>query len=180
MQSFEKQRTEFLDRVKKGLLVTIEYVNSRPVNAVSTSSLTFIAERGASGADFTVNVSTSLLNGTLPPATPDRLRDFQAAGQLDAPLLRRTDTGTFLFPLSGKYQYLRRDPAAGVATPTTPSGTIAVARVKLTIPLGANGAKIPLSVSFADRTELIKERDVRGNVRITKDPGNFRLDPPAH
>jgi len=155
--------------VKKGLLVTLEYVNNLPVDAASTSTLTFIAERGAPGADFTVNASTKLVNGTLSRATPDRLRDAQVAVQLDAPLLRRVDTGTFLFSLSGKYQYLRRDAAAGLVAATTASGSIAVAQMKLTIPLGTSGAKIPLSVSFANRTESINEHDVRGNVGLTYD-----------
>jgi hypothetical protein len=43
--------------------------------------------------------------------------------------------------------------------------------VKLTIPMPGvlAGLKIPLSVTFANRTELIDEKEIRGNVGFTLD-----------
>ncbi|HNH83997.1 MAG TPA: hypothetical protein PL157_16620, partial [Acidobacteriota bacterium] len=45
----------------------------------------------------------------------------------------------------------------------------AIGQVKLTIPVKGSGVKIPISVTFANRTELIKEKEVRGNIGITFD-----------
>jgi hypothetical protein len=167
--SFEQQRTELLDRVRHGLLITFEYVNNRQIDDTSTSTLNVIAEKGTGGTDVTFNASSDLLNGTLPSSAPDRMRDIQLSAQLDVPLLRRDDTGVFLFSVSGKYQYLKRDPAFGVVTPATPSASLAVAQLKFTIPMGTSGTKIPLSISFANRTELIDEHEVRGNIGVTYD-----------
>lgn len=169
ISNFEAQRKELLDQVKKGLLVTVEYVDNRPATGPETSNVTFIAERGSSNADFTFNAAATLINGALPAGTPDRLRDFSAAVQYDAPLRLGPEFGTFVFSLSGKYQYLAQDPSVAVKTPATPSGSIALAQATFTIPLGASGAKVPLSISWSNRTELIQEKQVRGNIGITYD-----------
>jgi len=39
----------------------------------------------------------------------------------------------------------------------------------LTVPVKGAGVKVPLSVTFANRTDLIKERVVRANVGLTYD-----------
>ena len=41
--------------------------------------------------------------------------------------------------------------------------------MKLTIPVKGSGVRMPLSVTFANRTDLIKEKEIRGNVGITYD-----------
>jgi hypothetical protein len=169
VRTFEQQRTAFLDRVRHGLLITFEYVNNRQLDDTSTSTLNFIAEKGTGGMDFTFNASSDLVNGTLTPSAPDRMRDVQLSAQIDVPLLRRTDTGLFLFSLAGKYQYVKRDPALGPLALAAPSASLAVAQMKFTIPMGASGTKIPLSISFANRTELINEHEVRGNIGVTYD-----------
>ena len=51
-----------------------------------------------------------------------------------------------------------------------PEGHLILGQAKLTVPLSA-GVRIPLSVTFANRTELIEEEDVRANFGIT-----FNLD----
>ena len=45
-------------------------------------------------------------------------------------------------------------------------------QAKLTIPVKGSGVKIPLSVTASNRTELIKERDVRASFGVS-----FDLDP---
>ena len=51
-------------------------------------------------------------------------------------------------------------------------GDIALGQLKLTIPIASWGIKLPLAVTFANRTELIKESVVRANFGVT-----FDLDP---
>lgn len=48
-------------------------------------------------------------------------------------------------------------------------GDIALGQLKLTVPMKGSGVKIPISLTIANRTELIKESDVRGNIGITFD-----------
>lgn len=44
-----------------------------------------------------------------------------------------------------------------------------IGQAKITFPVKGSGVKIPLSVTWANRTELIKEKEVRGNIGITFD-----------
>ena len=46
----------------------------------------------------------------------------------------------------------------------TPTGGIFIAQAKLTFKAGDNKAKVPVSITWANRTELIKAPEVRGNV----------------
>jgi hypothetical protein len=61
--------------------------------------------------------------------------------------------------------------ADGEVTPNS-NGDIAVGQIKFTIPIGDLGIRLPLSVTFANRTDLIKESTVRANFGFT-----FDLDP---
>jgi len=65
-------------------------------------------------------------------------------------------------------------PDSGIVLPGTAAkllgtkGHIGVVQGKLTIPI--NGVlKIPISVTWSNRTELIKEKDLRGQVGLTLD-----------
>jgi hypothetical protein len=45
-------------------------------------------------------------------------------------------------------------------------GDIGMAQIKLTVPVKGSGANIPISISYANRTELIDEEEVRGNIGV--------------
>jgi len=55
---------------------------------------------------------------------------------------------------------------AGTVVPKT-KGDIAVGQIGLNIPIKSLGMKFPVSVTFANRTELIKEKTIRGNIGFT-------------
>ena len=78
--------------------------------------------------------------------------------------------------LSGRYSHMPNDTvvSADAASQAAPAehGDIYVAQVKLTIPVKGSGVKIPLSVTASNRTELIKEKNVRASFGFT-----FDLDP---
>jgi hypothetical protein len=97
------------------------------------------------------------------------LRDFRFAGQLDVPIGDVTKTGKFLISLAGRYQRLLEDEAILGSSVVVPKGDIAAFQAKLTIPVRGTAFKIPLSFSYANRTELIKEREIRGNFGFTFD-----------
>jgi hypothetical protein len=179
--AYLKGRDEVLDKIAKGTLVTLEYTNKREVNAPDTSSFRFIAEKGTKGrVDFTFNASVTMfnnmaglrnfvkLNPTLPQ--PRRFRDFQFAGQIDVPFGSVRDFGQFVFFAGGRYERLLENASTdvGMILPMT-KGDIANLQLGLKVPIKGSGIKIPISVTFANRTELVKEKTVRGNFGVTLD-----------
>lgn len=170
-------RDSVLDKIAKGTLVTLDFTNKREANAPDTSNFTFIAEKGPGGrTDFTFNGSLTFFNKRpvlLPGSTAKpigRIRDFNFSGQFDIPFGSVREAGQFVLWGSGKYQRLLEDSftQAGTIAPNT-KGDIAVAQFGLRIPIKGLGIKFPISVSFANRTELIKEKEVRANFGFTFD-----------
>ena len=53
--------------------------------------------------------------------------------------------------------------------PVSTKGNIGLAQAKLTIPTKSAGVSIPVSVTWANRTELIKEKEVRANFGLSFD-----------
>ena len=169
-------RDSVLDKIAKGTLVTLDYTNKREANAPDTSNFTFIAEKGPGGrTDLTFNASLTIFNKKPIPLAGTtnrvgRIRDFSFAGQFDIPFGSVREAGQFVLWGSGKYQRLMEDSTtqAGTVMPNT-SGDIAVGQFGLRIPIKGLGIKFPISVSFANRTELIKEKEVRANFGFTFD-----------
>ncbi len=107
------------------------------------------------------------------------------AGQLDRRLGQIPKFGYAVFTLAGYFQYMQHDsiliigpgnmtPGSGIILPGTAatllgtSGAIGVVQAKLSIPV-AGTMKIPFSVTWSNRTELINEKDVRAQVGLTLD-----------
>lgn len=179
--AYLKGRDEVLDKIAKGTLVTFEYTNKREVNAPDTSNFRFIAEKGTKGrVDFTFNASATMfndmaglrnfvkLNPTLPQ--PRRFRDFQFSGQIDMPFGSVRDFGQFVLFAGGRHERLLENSTTdlGAILPNT-KGDIGSLQVGLKVPIKGTGFKIPFSVTFANRTELIKEKEVRGSFGFTLD-----------
>ena len=166
-----KERNNILDEISNGWIATFDYHNERPLGLPTLSNFRFLAEKGAynGSIDFTGNASVTIYNSR--PTTPNtqRLRDFRFAGQLDVPFGDVSRTGKFLLSFAGRYERLLNDELLAGTNTTIKKGDIAVGQLKLTIPIRGTAVKIPLSVSFANRTELIQEKEVRGNFGITFD-----------
>jgi hypothetical protein len=173
-------RKEILDEVAKGALVTFEYTNYREVNAPDVSNFRFIAEKASYGkVNLTANASLSIYNKLPKMMTPagmtqgaevKRIRDFSFTGQIDVPLRDVMGLGDSNLSFAGKYQRLTSDAVAldGAVLPNT-KGDVAVGQVKLVIPIKDTGFKLPISITFANRTELVREKEVRGNFGVTFD-----------
>ena len=169
--SYTAKKNELLEEINKGTVISFEYTNHREVNAPDLSNFRFIAERGTvGGLDFTANASFTIFNKR--PADPDadRVRDFGFALQLEKRLKDTMGLGDSTLSFTGKFERVMSNAVAldGTVLPDT-KGDIAAGQVKLTLPLGRTGIKIPLSVTFANRTELVREREVRGNFGFTLD-----------
>ena len=171
-KSYEERKDELLDSIAKGRIFTLEYTNNRQVNSPDTSNFNFIYATGTGRrVDLTTNGSFTFFHSRAAALTPTaprpgRIRDFQFAGQLDVPF--KVGDGQFDFWFSGRYERLMEDAsfANGLVVPNT-KGDIAVGQIGLNVPIKGLGMKFPISVTFANRTELIKEKVVRGNFGFT-------------
>jgi len=102
-----------------------------------------------------------------------RVRDFRISAQVDIPLREIANVGKPTLTFSGVFLDLLQEPLGqqvmvnGVGV--TRTGTIRLGQAKISIPVEGSGVKIPISFTVANRTELIKEHDVRGSIGITFD-----------
>jgi hypothetical protein len=103
------------------------------------------------------------------------LRDLQLGAQLDVPVSKSVagHIGNWLLSFSAKYQHVPDDVLADFATVVAAGavlrGNLFAGQGKLTIPVKGSGVKIPISFTVSNRTELIKETDIRGNIGVTFD-----------
>jgi hypothetical protein len=125
------------------------------------------------GSQFTLNAGTNLFNSLPAGSRTGRVRDYQVSGQFDIPLPEISNIGKPTLSFSGLYLHLLEEPLGqqvkvnDVAVSRT--GGIGFFQSKLTIPVKGSGVKIPFSLTVANRTELIKEKDIRGIAGITFD-----------
>ena len=121
-------------------------------------------------------MGASVFNSKPQGVVSNLLRDLQVSALLDVPVNTSvTKIGNVVLSFSGKYERIPKNAiplSTGSASTTTDAalkGDLLIGQAKLTFPVKGSGVKIPLSFSVANRTELIKERDVRGNIGITFD-----------
>jgi hypothetical protein len=171
---FRKRREEFLNEVNKGMVATFEYTNNREVNAPDTSNFRFIVEKGVFASkkflvDFTVNAELTMFNKKPTGANVKRIKDFNFAFQMDAPLNDIMLFNDSVLSFAFRYTRLASDvvlPNGVVANGT--KGDILFGQAKLTVPIG-NFIRLPLSFTFGNRSEFIKERFTRTNFGLTFD-----------
>ena len=181
----------------KGAIGTLDWTATRDEKLPDLYTLTGVYENSFGRTrkdDFTANAVLKFYR-SVPTGGDKRLKDFNLTAQWDRPLGSVLEI-PFVFTAATKYQYIPEDvpvpanplvvpeTAEGGAPPTAPAvspetgvaiapkGHLWLGQVKLTIPL-KSGARIPLSLTFANRTELIKEKDVRANFGVTFDLDAF-------
>jgi hypothetical protein len=191
--AYADSRRDLLKQVKKSLTLAFDYTNTRQIVTLGGTSSEMLAlppgitnglpDLGnflftASGhfigpSEITANLSGTRFNGR--PAGPGvgRWRDVQFGVQIDTPLPRITGVGKPTLTFSGLILDLLEQPLGaevlvnGVAESRV--GTLGFAQAKMDFPLGSSGLHLPISITYASRTELILEKDVRGNIGITYD-----------
>ena len=165
------KKKEIMDEIAKGTLMTLEYTNYREPNAPDLSNFRFVAQKGTGGGlDFSADASLTFFNKRPVGPNVQRLRDFDFSANLDKRLDDVMGLGPATLTFAGKYQRLTSNAVAfdGTVLPNT-KGDIAAGQIKLTIPIGQSGIKVPFSITFANRTELVRERETRGNFGFTFD-----------
>ena len=188
-------RNDIYAYANEGAVASFDWNTTRDENLPDIYTLTGVYANSFTRSrkdDFTANAALRFYHEA-PSGTDRRFKDFSLSAQWDRPLGRVFEI-PFIFTAAAKYQFIPEDipvpatalivpeTASAAATPTAsaaaapagsaiaPNGHLIVGQAKLTIPL-KSGVRIPLSVTFANRTELIEEKDVRANFGVT-----FNLD----
>jgi hypothetical protein len=136
-------------------------------------NVTFVASKGfLDGPEFTFNAGAAWFQSIPAGLTTKSLRDIRASGQLDFPLPRIQNIGKPVFAIAAQFLSLREE-ALGARVQingldVTTKGNIGLVQAKLVIPT-KGAVSFPLSVTWANRTELIKEKEVRANIGVTFD-----------
>jgi hypothetical protein len=183
----EKGIDEIYKEASRGQLVTLDWTAKRDPKQPDLYTLTGVWEKALGKKlqnDLTVNGAFSLYR-TEPIGSSHQFKNGELTSQYDRPL-GKILVAPFILTLAFKYQYLPNDTpastedavaamAAGTSTTSgsstaimAPKGHLVIGQAKLTIPV-KGGVKVPLSFTVANRTELIKETEVRANFGVTFD-----------
>jgi hypothetical protein len=190
-KEYVESQKEIYNTIANSPVVTVEYSLLRPpVLAVTDTSASPMTPTGDTNlpdlsilrliysqkfidkSELTVNAAVSIFNRTL-PTMAGNTRDFQLGARLDVPLPEIRHVGKGVLTLSGLYVHLRQQPL-GVpfqinGQTIDQKGNIGLLQAQYGIQVKDTGMRIPISLTYANRTELIKEQEIRGNIGITFD-----------
>jgi hypothetical protein len=149
--------------------MTLAYSNLHPATGGNYSVLGGLYERKSfAPVKLIANGGFSIYNKPDPKMNQRSIRDMAFAlsfeGKAQSPFLtNQEDLSKITFSFTGRYQRMFEN----IHQPNK-KADIAVAQFKLEIPV-LTGMSVPLSVTFANATELIKEKHVRANFGFTFD-----------
>jgi len=193
VNEYAKSRVDLLNKVSKSLTLAFDYTNTRQIvtlgntdagivtlppgvsnalpdlgNFLLTASGHFIGQ-----SEITANFSGTRFNGRRPGPDIGRWRDVQGGFQIDTPLPEIRPIGRSTLTFSYLYMNLLEEPLGRTilvnGVEESRKGVINFGQAKMDFPIGSSGMHIPISLTFSNRTELIKEKDVRGNIGVTFD-----------
>ena len=160
-------RRTLIENLLKTPLLVVEYSNNRPLNEPRTSDIRFVAEGPLFSGALVANAAVNLFDTI--PIGAERIRHLEGSLQWDLPLKYRTEQGAVVLTLAGRVQWLQSGVVIQNALVPDTKGTIGVFQLKATVPIAEGGLQIPISITWANRSELIKEKFVRGQVGMTFD-----------
>lgn len=143
--------------------------------SLHTARLIYGQGIGNRNIELTENVSVSWFDHK-PPGVEDSLRDVRAGGEIKFKMRDIANYGAPTLSFAGLYVFLNQEPlglglSAFNAAEIKTRGHIRLFQARLELPTANNTMRIPLSFSASNRTELIQEDDVRGQIGIS-----FNLD----
>lgn len=170
-------------------ILSFEYNNNRPPNQPTNSVFRMIYSQTAGGWTLSGNGAVSIYDSDPSKLIPgaQRLRDIQFGVEADHDL---PDFKVLGKPTFSATYYLQdqTSPAILNVTPSNPvpgitftglspnatqvfaqKGTINIGQFKITMGKASSGLRIPLAITFSNRTELINKADVRGQIGISYD-----------
>ncbi len=162
----ETEVEELAEEVNKAPLLTLAYTNHRGIAGMMSgySDLKLLFAGFLDPLNVIVNAGIGLYHDPDDAVNQSRVRDASVGISLEAEFdnvfvgnADPADLSKITFALTGRYRRLEEVDA-----------NIGVLQAKLNIPI-MNGMALPISVTYASRTEFINEKEVRGNFGITFD-----------
>jgi hypothetical protein len=138
---------------------------------VHTGRLIVAKGIGNRNVDFTFNLSVSLFQEAR-EGMPGRLRDVRSGLELKFRMRDIRNYGAPTLSFAGLYMFLNQEPiglglVAFNSAKIEERGHLGLFQAKLEFPTANNAVRIPISISASNRTELLKESDVRGQIGIS-------------
>ena len=160
----------------RGALVTVDWSAARNAALPDVYAPTVIWQQGLGTSrktDLTVNGTLNFFRA-VPPGAQRQFKSVDLTAQIDHPLGQIWTLPPLLVSIAARYGYIPNDTVSSATTSANivgavAAGSIGVVQAKLTIPVRNTGVKIPLSITASNRTELIKEKDVRASIGLTLD-----------
>ena len=172
-------------------IYSFEYTNLRPLNQPDLSNLKLLISKpfhvqNSQEGMFSFNAGADLYNKIPVGAKVGHLRDVSAALQWDIPFGQIKANVPTTFTVAAYYQYQVENglitigtgdlaPNTTIQLPSdaktllTPKGGIFIGQAKVTFKMKDGSTKIPVGISWANRTELIKATEIRGHVGLQFD-----------
>lgn len=153
---------------------SFSFTNIRPDIGTQYGVFNFLYQRylGASPVKMTFNAGSSFYHGANPKLNQSTFRDFVTSlsltGHRNSPFqTTEVDLSQLTYSLTARYQRIQEN-----RNLPNRKADLAVVQFKLEVPI-AKGFSLPLSLTYANATELNKEKTVRGNFGITLDFDKF-------
>jgi hypothetical protein len=153
-----------IEEANSGPTLSLEYTDHDLTLSSAYHDGSLLFETHLAPADVVLNADVTWYHHTDPLLRPHRVRTSAVALAAEFRLSRAVrftsspdDRSATTLALSGRYEH-----------PNSGTRDIAVAQVKLTLPI-ASGVSLPLSISWANRTELLDETEIRGHFGFTLD-----------
>ena len=180
---------DLIDSLATKNVLAFEYAHASPALQAATDNYRVIFDYAFSKSTKLVANGAVTFYGSVPAGQTivTRLRDAQFGAQVDQGLGKLAILGPAVFSAAGYFQYqhspalLEIDPAKPIpgitfiGLPTdakqvfTPAGNIWLAQAKLSLVPSNSSVKVPLSVTWSNRTELIDKPVLRGQIGISYD-----------
>lgn len=203
MEDYSEQKAKVIDKIESSRILSVEYTNTRQSATTNLpqstgrsltassplpdlSNVNVIAGlRFVGRSQITFNAGTTLFNSLPKSASSGSVRDWRLSGQIDIPLPEIPQIGKSTLTFSALFLSLLEEPLGqkvlvnGVAESRT--GQIGLFQAKFSLPIKGAGVKIPISLTASNRTELIKETDIRGSIGVNLDLDSIFAKPsPVH
>ena len=190
LAEYTSTKTNAISQINHNLILSLEYTytDQSTLSLPQSSSQSFSVKTAPpnlsninlifatyllANSQFTANASTNLFNSKLAGTSIGTVRDYRFSSQLDIPLPEIPSIGTSSLSFSGLFLSLLEEPLGQQVivntVPVSTRGNVRLFQAKWTIPLQNAGLRIPISITSSNRTELIKEKDVRGTIGISFD-----------
>lgn len=185
---YEGTTSDLLDNITKVPVFSAEYQFERPQGQPDLTHFRLMSTLNPFGPSGTLNINAAatLYDSSSVSKQFGRWRDAQASLQLERAVAGSPANGPARLSLAGYFQYMISPglisidsgnfaPGTNInlgqsaALALSPTGPIWIAEAKVTFKLKNSGAEIPISVTRANRTDLIKATDTRGHIGISYD-----------